>query len=220
MNLSQARENMIEQQIRPWDVLDPRVLNVLSEIPRDRFVESNVRELAYSDYQLPIGHGQTMLKPNVDGRILQALTIATTDKILEIGSGSGFLTACFAALGNQVDSVEIIPALAQQASQRIATMGIANAHVFEQDAAQEWDAADAYDCIALTGAVYAVPEFYLNKMSVGGRLFAVIGTSDQPTMEAVLLTRVSDQEWISESLFETNVPPLVNFDAPKQPFQF
>jgi len=220
MNLAQARENMIEQQIRPWDVLDPRVLNVLSEIPRDRFVEDNVRELAYSDYQLPIGHGQTMLNPNIDGRILQALNISTTDKLLEIGTGSGFLTACLAALGGHVDSLEIIPTLAQLATSRMTTMGIGNVVIHEQDASQEWDAADAYNAIALGGSVPAIPEFYCNKMAVGGRLFAIVGTLSNPTMEATLLTRVTDQEWISESLFETQVAPLINFDAPKQPFQF
>jgi len=220
MNLSQARENMIEQQIRPWDVLDPRVLNALSDIPRDRFVEPNVRELAYSDYQLPIGHGQTMLNPNIDGRILQSLSITTTDKVLEIGTGSGFLAACIASLGHSVDTLEIVPELAAQASARLTSMGIGNVQVHEQDAAQEWDAADAYDCIALTGAVHAVPDFYRDKMTVGGRLFAIVGSEAEPTMEAILLTRVSNHEWSSESLFETRIPPLVNFEAPRQPFQF
>lgn len=220
MNLSQARENMIEQQIRPWDVLDPRVLNVLSEIPRDRFATAECRALAYSDYPLPIGHGQTMLKPNVDGRILQSLNIKTTDQLLEIGTGSGFLTACLASLGTKVESLEIIPALAQQALTRLNTLGIGNVTVLEQDAAQEWDAADAYDAIVFTGSMHSVPDFYRNKMAHGGRLFAVLGSESNPTMTATLLTRVTEREWSTETLFETRIPPLVNFALPNQPFQF
>ena len=220
MNLSQARENMIEQQIRPWDVLDPRVLATLNDVPRDQFVDADKRELAYSDFQLPIGHDQYMLKPNIDGRILQSLILNTTDKVLEIGTGSGYLAACLANLAGAVTTLEIIPQLAEQAQARFAAMGIGNLTSHTQDAAESWDAADAYDAIALSGAVYAVPEFYQQKMTVGGRLFAVIGTTQQPTMEAILLTRVSETEWTRDSLFETRIPELVNFNAPKSPFRF
>ena len=220
MNLSQARENMIEQQIRPWDVLDPRVLTTLNDVPRDKFVDPDKRELAYTDFQLPIGHGQCMLNPNIDGRILQALRLNNTDKVLEIGTGSGYLTACLANLAGQITTLEIIPQLADQAQTRLSAMGIGNITTHTQDAAESWDAADAYDAIALTGAVYAVPEFYQQKMALGGRLFAVVGSLQQPTMEAILLTRVTQNEWTRDSLFETRIPELVNFDQPKQPFRF
>ena len=220
MNLNQARENMIEQQIRPWDVLDQRVLNVLAEIPRERFVADSCRDIAYSDYQLPIGHGQTLLNPNVDGRLLQALAITTTDSVLEIGTGSGFLTACLSRLAGKVHSIEIIPELHQQAVGRLQQLGCGNTRCAVQDAAEEWDAADAYNAIAITGSLPSIPPFYQQKIALNGRLFVVIGGPDQPTMEALLLTRVSGTEWVTESLFETRIPPLQNFDTQKKTFQF
>ena len=220
MDLQQARSNMIEQQVRPWDVLDQRVLDVLAEIPRDAFVDAQHKGVAYSDFPLPIGHGQHMLKPTVEGRLLQALLLEVTDTVLEIGTGTGFMTACLARLSAKVESIEIIPALAESAQARLKERGVSNATVMQQDAAASWDAKDGYDAIAFTGAVPSVPEYYQSKLNVGGRLFAFIGESSQPTMEAVLITRVRDSEWSRESLFETSVDPLVNFDSESPSFVF
>lgn len=220
MDLQQARSNMIEQQVRPWDVLDQRVLDVLAEVPRDAFVDAQHKGVAYSDFPLPIGHGQHMLKPTVEGRLLQALLLEVTDSVLEIGTGSGFMTACLARLSAKVESIELIPALAESAQARLAERGVSNATVTQQDAADTWDAKDGYDAIAFTGSLPSVPDYYLNKLNVGGRLFAFIGESSQPTMEAVLITRVRDSEWSRESLFETTVDPLVNFDSESPSFVF
>ena len=220
MDLQQARSNMIEQQVRPWDVLDQRVLDVLAEVARDDFVDPEHKGVAYSDFPLPIGHGQHMLKPTVEGRLLQALLLEVTDTALEIGTGSGFMTACLARLCSKVESIEIIPELADAAAKRLSDRGVSNVSVLQQDAAGTWDAKDGYDAIAFTGAVPSIPDYYRNKLNVGGRLFAFVGESSQPTMEAVLITRVRENEWSRESLFETTVDPLVNFDTESPSFVF
>ena len=220
MNLAQARSNMIEQQIRPWDVLDQRVLNVIADVARERFVSPEHKNVAYSDCQLPIGEGQVMLPPNVDGRILQALLIETTESVLEIGTGSGYLCACLSRLAAKVCSIELQPTLHEQAKSRLEQLGISNVDCRLQDAAEEWDADDGYDAIALTGSVESIPDFYRNKLVTGGRLFAVVGKPDAPTMEARLLTRVADGQWLEESLFETRIPPLNNFETEPETFQF
>jgi len=220
MDLQLARNNMIEQQVRPWDVLDQHVLDVLAEVPRESFLEPKHKGVAYSDFQLPIGHGQNMLKPTVDGRLLQALLLRLTDTVLEIGTGSGYLTACLARLSAHVDSIEIIPALAESATARLADMGVSNITISQQDASKAWDARDGYDAIAFSGAVPAIPDYYRNKLNVGGRLFAMIGESSRPTMEAVVVTRISDNEWGKESLFEASIDPLVNFDSVSPGFVF
>ena len=220
MDLQQARSNMIEQQVRPWDVLDQRVLDVLSEVPREAFVDEQHRGVAYSDFPLPIGHGQHMLKPTVEGRLLQALLLEVTDSVLEIGTGTGFMTACLSRLAARIESIEIIPALAESARTRIEERGIGNVTILVQDATASWDAKDGYDAIAFTGAVPSIPDFYKNKLNMGGRLFAFIGESSQPTMEALLITRISETEWSRESLFEASVDPLTNFDSESPSFVF
>lgn len=220
MNLQQARSNMIEQQVRPWDVLDQRVLDVLADIPREKFVEEQHQGLAYSDFQLPIGFGQTLFKPTLDGRMLQTMAINVTDRVLEIGTGSGYLTACIARLANTCDSAEIHPELARKASGRLAELGISNVSVHELDAAESWDAGDSYDAIAFGGSIESIPEFYKQKMAMGGRLFAVLGSIDEPTMEAVLVTRLSETEWTQESMFETRIDPLINFATKETEFVF
>lgn len=220
MDLQQARSNMIEQQVRPWDVLDQNVLDVLAEVPREAFLEPQHSGVAYSDFQLPIGHGQHMLKPTIDGRLLQALLLEVTDHVLEIGTGSGYLTACLARMSAHVDSIEIIPELAAEAKARLAERGISNVNVMQQDAAESWDARDGYNAIAFSGAMSSVPEYYRDKLKVGGRLFAFIGESNQPALEAILITRVSETEWSRESLFETRVATLTNFASESPSFVF
>jgi len=220
MDFQQARSNMIEQQVRPWDVLDQRVLDVLAEVPREAFLQPQHSGVAYSDFQLPIGHGQHMLKPTIDGRLLQALLLDVTDSVLEVGTGSGYLTACLARLSAHVDSIEVISELAAEAKTRLATRGVANVSVMHQDAAASWDARDGYDAIAFSGALPSVPDYYREKLKVGGRLFAFVGENDRPAMEAILITRVKDSEWSRESLFETRVEPLVNFASESPSFVF
>ena len=161
-----------------------------------------------------------MLKPTVDGRLLQALLLRLTDQVLEIGTGSGYLTTCLARLSAHVDSIELLPELANEAKQRLEEMGVSNVSVMHQDASAVWDARDGYDAIAFSGAVPSIPEYYRSKLNVGGRLFAIIGEQSNPTMEAVLVTRVTESEWSTESLFEVSVEPLLNFDSESPSFVF
>ncbi len=214
MNLDEARSNMIEQQVRTWEVLDQRVLDALGGVPREAFVQPSFRGIAYSDFALPIGHGQHMLAPVVDGRLLQALEIEPTDSVLEVGTGSGYLAACLSRLAARVETIEIVPELASAARARLSELGAANVTARQQDASARWDAKPGYDAIALTGSVSSVPAFYRDRVAVGGRLFAVVGATRQPTMEARLYTRVDTDEWREESLFETTVAPLVGFSSP------
>lgn len=220
MNLDNARSNMIEQQVRPWDVLDQRVLDALAQVPREAFVSEQHAGIAYSDFQLPIGQGQHMLKPIVDGRLLQSLAIEPDDHIIEIGTGSGYLTACLASLGGVCESIEIEPLLADAASARLGQLGIDNVVIHREDGARHWGSRERYDAIAFGGAVGAVPRAWQERMAIGGRLFAIIGDTGHPTMEALLLMRVSETEWNTESLFETTVDPLLHFDVKRPAFIF
>lgn len=211
MDHTQARSNMIEQQVRPWDVLDQRVLDVLNEVPREEFVSAAQVGLAYSDYPLPIGHGQHMLKPTLDGRLVQALALEDSDTVLEIGTGSGYLSACIGSLALRCESIEIVPELAATAITRLQRLGFDNVRVHQRDAAAGVIDDKRYDAILFGGSIPAVPERHRQLLSVGGRLVAVLGQADRPTMEAVLLRRVSEDEWVSESLFDTHVDPLAGF---------
>lgn len=205
IDYTQARENMVEQQVRPWEVLDPRVLMVIGRTPREAFVDAAHRELAYADLSLPIGHGQFMMKPVVEGRTLQALAIAGTDRVLEIGTGTGYLTACLAQLGASVHSLEIDPAMADAARERLAAQGIANATVEAADAFS-WNTDQRYDAVCVTGAVAAIPGRFLEWLAPDGRLFVIHGQS--PVMEAALV-RGDVNASRAESLFETDLPYLV-----------
>lgn len=211
-----ARHNMIEQQIRPWDVLDQHVLDVLASIPREDFVPERYRNLAFSDIAIPLGHGEVMLKPNIEGRILQALALQPTDRVLEIGSGSGYLTACLARLAASVTSVDIIPEFVEAARRQLKAHGFHNVALHTGDASGGWGE-HRYHAIAVTGSVATVAEVWRQSLSVGGRLFIVVG--QPPVMEALLITRVGEQEWIRESLFDTELPPLRNI-APVKTFEF
>ncbi len=218
-NTEQARFNMVEQQIRPWEVLDQTVLKTLSTVPREAFVPEAYRSLAFADMEIPLGQGAQMMKPVIEGRMLQALAVRPTDKIFEIGSGSGFITACLAALGEQVTSVEIQPELAQQASAKLAAQGITNASVKTGDGLATASAYGHFDVIAVTGSVpqAATIDPLREQLNLGGRLFAIIGEGF--LMEACLITRTGEQQWTCEALFETEVPPLANTATPET-FQF
>jgi protein-L-isoaspartate(D-aspartate) O-methyltransferase len=212
LNLIQARQNMVEQQIRPWDVLDPEVLQLLDQLPRDEFVPEHYRNLAYADMRIPLGHDQAMMEPKLEARILQALEVEKSDKVLEVGTGSGYLTALLASLADHVYSVEIHPELQLEAKQRLANHDILNVTLETGDAARGWDAHAPYDVIVITGSMPLMPERYRESLSVGGRMFVVVG--DSPAMAAHLITRLGEEEFTDEILFETDLPALENAQQP------
>ncbi|HVI58110.1 MAG TPA: protein-L-isoaspartate O-methyltransferase [Luteimonas sp.] len=215
MDYAKARETMVEQQVRPWDVLDVRVLDVLVRTPRDAFVPESHRALAYADIELPIGHGERMMKPVVEGRLLQALGLDGDEEVLEIGTGSGFLAACLGRLARDVVSLERRADFVDAARLRLQAQGIANVAVEVADALA-WDTDRRFDAIAVTGAVAAVPSQFLQWLRPGGRMFVVRGTP--PVMDAALLRQ--DAGGIrAESLFETDLPYLVGA-APVPAFVF
>lgn len=208
MNLEQARFNMVEQQIRPWEVLDQRVLDAIGALPRDAFVLPELRQLAYADVALPIGYGETMMTPRLEARMAQSLRLRPTDKVLEIGTGSGFVTALLARLAGHVYSVEVVEALSRAAAERLKAQGIDNVTLAVRDGSRGWIDRAPYDAIAVTGSVPdldAAHPFEL-QLQVGGRLFVVVG--EPPIMEAWLITRAGTKAWSRESLFDTDLPPL------------
>jgi len=205
-NLEQARFNMVEQQIRPWEVLDPRVLALLSEMSREEFVPENYRQLAFADIEIPIGHGQKMTAPRIEARTLQALDIQPTDNILEIGTGSGYLTACLAKLGGKVTSLDIHAEFTAQAEQQLQAQGIENVTLQTGDALSSAIDGGPFDVIAVTGSVTEVGDGMKRQLREGGRMFVVTG--EAPLMEAMLITRVGDDQWREEALFETVLTPL------------
>jgi len=213
-NAEIARQNMIENQVRPWEVLDPRVLDVLSAVRRDDFVPARYRSIAFADMAIPIGHGETMMKPTVEGRMLQALGVKPGERVLEIGTGSGFVTACLARLGGAVTSVEIHADFADAARARVAAAGARNVHVEVADALRVFRAADRFDAVVVTGAIYAVPEVFRSWVAPAGRLFAIVGES--PAMQAMLYTRADELHWREESLFETDLGYLTHAEPPRR----
>ncbi|MBI3775368.1 MAG: protein-L-isoaspartate O-methyltransferase [Gammaproteobacteria bacterium] len=214
MNFEQARHNMIEQQIRPAEVLDQKVLDVIAATPREDFVPVNYRNLAFVDMMIPLGHGQTMLTPIMEGRMLQALALRSTDNVLEIGTGSGYTAAMLAKLGRRVTTVEIHSALAQQAQQNLNRHGGRDVTIEIGDGSRDWHSDAPYDAIVIGGSVPLMPNSYKSRLKIGGRLFAIVG--DSPVMECVLITRLGEHEWTQEALFETDVPALVNAPQPQR----
>lgn len=208
MNIEQARFNMIEQQIRPWDVLDDRVLRVIASTPREAFVPEQYRNMAFSDFCIPLDHEQCMMPPKLEGRLLQSLAISPDDSILEIGTGSAYLTACLARLGGKVHSVDLYAEFTEQAGPRLNEQGIDNVTLETADAATGLETAQRYDCIAVTGSLPELHQGFHTLLNPGGRLFVIVGTP--PVMQALLITRTGEDEWIQESLFETAIPPLQN----------
>lgn len=214
LNLQQARENMVQQQIRTWDVLDQRILDLLEAMPREDFVPEPYRNLAYAEMSIPLGHGEVMMPPVVEARMLQALDIAPHETVLEIGTGSGFVTALLAKLGRHVHSVEIHPKFTNQAADCLAAHAIMNVSLHTGDAAQGWANSGQVDVIAITGSLPILPDTFQQTLNPGGRLFAIVG--DAPAMEAVLITRLSDKEFHRETLFETDLPVLRNALQPNR----
>jgi protein-L-isoaspartate(D-aspartate) O-methyltransferase len=217
MNIEQARFNMIEQQIRPWDVLDDRVLNVLSSVPREKFVPQQYASMAFSDFSIPLAHEQFMMAPKLEGKLLQSLSIEATDSVLEIGTGSAYLTACLAHLGNSVHSVDLFADFTEQAHTRLEEHGIKNVTLETADAAAGLQTEKRFDVIAVTGSLPELHRNFHELLNPGGRLFVIVGKP--PVMEAQLITRVSEREWNQESLFETSIPALENAPQPES-FKF
>lgn len=215
LNIELARHNMVEQQVRPWDVLDSRVLEALSSVPREEFVPAAHRALAFADICLPLGHGEVMMKPVIEGRVLQAVAPTRSESVLEIGTGSGFLTACLARMAASVHSVEQHADLADAARERLLAAHVANATVETAEAVNAFEPKQQYDVIVVTGAVHSLPQRWREWVRPGGRLLAIVGAS--PAQRATLYTRGADGQWTEDSLFETDLPYL-NHAAPPQRF--
>lgn len=220
MDFEKARFNMVEQQVRPWDVLNPRVLDVISEVPRENFTPDAYKNLAYVDTRIPLGsyeeHPCDMANPVIEGRILQALDVQDNDLVLEIGTGSGYLTACLAKLGRHVDSVDISEDMTEMAEKNLASLGIDNVKLSTGDASRGWEQKRNYDVIAITAAMKRIPESYKKLLKPGGRMFVVTG--EAPAMTAQLVTRTDEKHWTVEDLFETSIEPMI--EPVKQKFEF
>src|SRR5262245_16428740 len=214
LDVERARFNMVEQQIRPWDVLDQRVLDLLTEVKREDFVPPQYRSLAFVDMEIPIGHGEKMLAPRMEARMLQELVLKPTDRVLEVGTGSGYLTALLARSSAHVNSVDIVPDFTQMAAARLAAHGIANVSLETADAARGWDRHAPYDAIVLTGSLPLLPEAFQKSLAPGGRLLAIVG--EPPVMEARLVTCAAAGAFSSIGLFETCIAPLKNAEQPER----
>ena len=217
MNLEQARFNMIEQQIRPWDVLDTEVLHLLSVVKREDFVPLAHKALAFVDMEIPLGQGQVMLAPRVEARMLQDAAVQKHEKVLEIGSGSGYMTALMAHRAQRVISLEINPELAAMARSNLQKAGIHNAEVRNEDGSIGAPAEGPFDVIMLCGSVAEVPQTLLSNLKIGGRLIAIVG--DEPMMRATLITRTGDADFKTSQPWDTVAPRLQGFPEPSQ-FKF
>jgi protein-L-isoaspartate(D-aspartate) O-methyltransferase len=211
MNIELARLQMVQQQVRTWDVFDAATLRVLSTVPREQFVPAGLEALAFAETELPLRHGQLMMTPNIEGRMLQALDIKPSDSALEIGTGSGFITACLARLAKSVTSIDLYEDFLETAAANLEDSGISNFDLQLMDATQQLPDGK-YDVIAVTGSIEAFDPRLVMALTDGGRLFAVVGSA--PNMEARLVQRIGDNDWQTSSLFETELPVLVNAELP------
>ncbi|MEE9570802.1 MAG: protein-L-isoaspartate O-methyltransferase [Gammaproteobacteria bacterium] len=214
MNLEEARAQMLGQQIRAWEVLDDRVLGTLGQIRRESFVPDGYRELAFADLDIPLAHGQQMMTPKVEGRLLQALCLEPSDDVLEIGTGTGFLTACLARLANSVVSVDIYEDFSREAKAKLGQLDAGNVELRTQDALTMGHQ-EQFDAIAVTGSVPELDDHFIRMLRPGGRLFIIVGR--EPVMEARVVTMHQRGEFAQESLFESVITPLVNAERP-EPF--
>ena len=218
MDFEKARFNMVEQQIRPWEVLDQGVLDLLFTVKREDFVPAAYRAIAFTDMEIPLGHDQVMMAPKIEARVLQEVAPKSSDNVLEIGTGSGYLTALLAKSAHHVTSIEYFEDLKNEAAARLAAANLTNVILKAGDAAQSPDACidpqEKFDVIVLTGSVPTVPAVFLQRLTVGGRFFAVVG--DAPVMKATLITRTAENQFVSAEIFETVVPPLLNAAQPSR----
>ena len=217
MNVEQARANMVEQQIRPWEVLDQDVLDLLYVVPREEFVPSKHRSLAFSDLEIPIGEGERMWAPKFEARVLQDLNVKKTDRVLEVGTGSGYLTALLSHRAAHVFSVEINPKLAAFGRANLERHGAENVTLESGDAARGWPSHAPYDVIARAGSTPILPSAFVEQLSPAGRLFAVVG--EPPVMTARIVTAAAPDAWRTTDLYETVIAPLVNAERPSR-FRF
>lgn len=208
MNLEQSRFNMVEQQVRTWNVLNQDVLDLLYQVKREEFVPAAYRFMAFTDMEIPLEHDAVMLTPKMEARILQELNISKTDKILEVGTGTGYMTALLAKLGAHVHSVEIVPELHTMARINLQAHDITNITLEQGDAARGWPDHGPYDVIVLTASMPILPEAFQQSLTTGGRLFAIIG--EEPVMEAMLITCITPGHYSSTRLFETCTTPFKN----------
>ena len=213
MDFDQARANMVEQQVRPWDVLDAQVLQLFASIPREDFVPVRYRKMAFADLAIPLDNDQCMMKPVVEGRLLQALELQADETVLEIGTGSGYLTACLASLGRHVTSIDIVQEFTTTAGSKLTDQGITHATLETADVANGINTSEQYDAIAVTGSLPLLQKQFHESLKIGGRLFVITGKL--PIMEALLITRIDDNNWSQESLFETCIPPLEHATRPQ-----
>lgn len=214
MDFEVARANMVESQIRTWEVLDQRVLDLVLEVKRESFVPPAYRDLAFADMEIPLGHGEVMLAPKLEARLVQELGLNPTDRVLEIGTGSGYMTALLARLATQVVSVEIVPDFSRAAAVRLAENGIRNATLEIGDGALGWARSAPYDAILVTGSLPMLPEDFPAQLAPGGRLIAVVGRA--PIMTAQLVTCLAPGKITTVGLFETSIPPLKHAREPER----
>lgn len=207
MDFEKARQNMIEQQIRTWEVLDQRVLELLSSVHREDFMPAAYRRVALADINIPIGHDEITMTPKVEARLLQSLMLKPADRVLEIGTGSGYLTALLAHSSQTVVSVDIYPDFIDRAGTVLERHGIRNIELLSGNGVSGWPDKAPYDAIAVTGSVPVLTSTFQSQLTIGGRLFMIVG--EPPVMEALLITRVGEKEWACESLFETEIPALI-----------
>ncbi|HEX5313663.1 MAG TPA: protein-L-isoaspartate O-methyltransferase [Gammaproteobacteria bacterium] len=214
VNFKATRRQMVDQQIRAWGVLDPRVVAVMGSMARERFVPERYRYVAYADSDIPIGHGEVMLVPKVQGRLLQALELEEGQRVLEIGTGTGYLTACLLALGAAVSSVDIHEDFVRSAAQNLEAEGFRGADIQQEDAHTLAAAGPQYDAILVTGSLPVADPSFPRRLAVGGRLVWILG--QEPAMRAEVLFRLGDDEWRSRGLFETVAPALKGTAAPRR----
>jgi len=213
MQTAQVREQMVDQQVRAWDVLDERVLEVMRQVPRELFVPAGQRYRAYADAEVPLSHGQHMLRPSVAGRLLQGLLPQPHEQVLEIGAGTGFVTSCLRAMSAGVSSLEIHPDLADSARGNLAALGVRGVEVLDANALL-FETGTRFDAIAVTASLPLYDERFARMLKIGGRLFIVVG--EAPVMQAQLVRRTAEDSWSTQSLFETVIDPLVNAVRPPE----
>lgn len=211
LDLERARFNMVEQQVRPWEVLDQQVLDLMYQVPREKFVPQDYYKLAFADFNIPLAHHQVMMSPKMEGRLLQALALNPNDKVLEIGTGSGYLTALLAKSAKYVNSVDMFEDLVTAAKAKLDALGITNVLLEIGDAANGWNTQEQYDVIVFTGSLRKLPPHVKEQVREGGCVFAVIG--EEPVMQAQVMNHVNEEEWHTEELFETWLPPLIGLSV-------